>query len=298
MIGPVSLRVPPRLEAIARSAAADLTPFVVVNRRVDTAARTLAQPPDEPLPTIHTDGRTDLTTRVRRIGRAANERVKGIHGDGELAGHTGFGSVRFVPQEDAKAGAEHVVQALAKSGDVGIRAYGPVSFVASVNELGDRATYASDDTGATLAWPRSKDELPAVIAERLLRNDAQAAPTSPRTDTLLGMHENAAVDAVRGWLLSNDLARTDGYIEAQVRGLRPDDFEIAAIDTRERTFGANRMMIDPGPAPTAAAVEQLLGGAKTASLHATAINDVPTTSTATVSPVSDASTAAVTALAG
>lgn len=235
-----------RLADIAATALTGLEPLVVVNRRMDTAIAQVNGEADRPFPTIHTDGRRDLRTSINRLTRAVTERVRGTHGTGADAGHTVYGSVRFVTADDARSGAMSVVDALQRQGDVGVRAYGPVSFIANPEAIGDRTTFASDDTGFTTAPVRPRSELPTVVAERLLRSDGVAS--APDVTRLLQLTDAAASDAVRGWLLSSDLGRSDGYIEAQVRRLAPHDVLATAVDERDTSQVTRLFGIDPGDA--------------------------------------------------
>lgn len=240
--------VPPQLVDVARDALDGLEPVVVVNRRIDVAASQVAGAAvDDPFPTIHDDPRGDVKTATQRLLRVVKERVRGVHGEGEDAGRTVYGSVRFVPAEDARSGADAIVAALRRQGDPGVRAYGPVSFVTDPAAIAGRTTYAADDTGATLARIRDRTELACVVAERLERS--QPIDGTPRVERLLALQPAAARDAVRGWLLSDALAHHDGYVEAQVRRLAPKDVLAVLVDERPRDV-ARRMAIDPGPAAT------------------------------------------------
>jgi hypothetical protein len=249
---------PPRsnLAAIATEALTGLTPVVVVNRRLDVALAQVDGAADRPFTTLHSDPRTDVHTSVRRLVRSVNERVRDTYGDGDAAGHTAYGSVRFVPTEDARAGAESVVDALRRQGDPGVRAFGPVSFVVDPDATDGRVSFAADDTGGTLAPVRTAAELANVVAERLERSqgESELAPDIARLATL---PPAAARDAVRGWLLSDDLGRSDGYIEAQIRRLAPRDVLAAVVDTRDMQDVERRFAIDPGAAPAPRDVEQL-----------------------------------------
>lgn len=239
--------VPPRLVDVARDALRGLEPVVVVNRRIDVASAQVAgAAPDDPFPTIHDDPRGDVRTATQRILRVLKERARGVHGDGPDAGRTVYGSVRFVPGEDASTGADAIVAALRRQGNPGVRAYGPVSFVTDPTAIADRTTYAADDSGATLVRIRGRDELARVVAERLERS--QDLDGTPKVDELLELEPAAARDAVRGWLLSDALAHHDGYVEAQVRRLAPKDVLAVLVDERPGDV-ARRLTIDPGPAP-------------------------------------------------
>jgi hypothetical protein len=245
------------LHQAAAEALAGLTPVVVVNRRADVAAELLQGPPDRPFPTIHDDPGQAPRTLLRKAVRSANERVRGTHGTGDDAGRTVYGSVRFVASEDAAAGADSVVAALRRQGDVGVRAYGPVSFVADPDRIAARTTFAADDSGATLARVRPPQQLADVVVERIGRS--QGRPGVPDLTQLQQLPAGAASDAVRGWLLSADLAHSDGYIEAQVRRLAPQDVLAAVIDLRDDAAIERRTMIDPGAVPDADSVQHLRG---------------------------------------
>lgn len=232
-----------QVEDVAADALAGLQPVVVVNRRTDTAIRQVDGAADRPFPTLHSDARGDVMTRLRRVTRGVNERLRGTYGDG----NTVYGSVRFVPQADVSRGADAVVAALRAQGDTGVRAYGSVSFIADPSKVDSRTTYAPDDSGSTGVWVRDRSKLPTVVAERLYRSDGAGA--SPRPDELLRLPRQAARDAVRGWLLSDDLARSDGYIEAQVRRVAPSDVLAAVLDLRDISNVPRRTLIDPGESP-------------------------------------------------
>lgn len=244
-----------RLDAITRAAVADLEPIVVVNRRLDAALDQVDGASSEPFPTIHTDPRTDVRTQLRRIYRSVNERVRGTHGDGESAGHTVYGSLRFVPVADAREGADAVVAALRRQGDVGIRAYGPVSFVLSPDVMRARASFAADDTGVSTAKVHAPDDVAQVVADRIERDSPSGS--APRVDELLAMPASAARDAVRGWLLTDEIGRSTYYMEAQVRRMAPHDVLAAVVDTRDPARVDRRPHIDPGPTPTRTDVERL-----------------------------------------
>lgn len=238
-----------RVEHVAADALDGLEPVVVVNRRTDTAIRQVDGTADRPFPTIHSSRSSDPVTLARRLVRGVNERIRGTHGEGDDAGRTVYGSVRFVPHADVLDGADAVVAALrAQGGDPGVRAYGPVSFVTDPARVGGRTTFASDDSGATGAWVHGREQLPKVVTERLHRS--RGSGTGPDPDELLRMPRQAARDAVRGWLLSDDLARSDGYIEAQVRRLAPEDVLATVIDERDSTSVERRPLIDPGTPPS------------------------------------------------
>lgn len=242
-----------RLDAIARDALSGLTPVVVVNRRADVALDQVDGASDEPFPTIHTDGRTDLETTMRRAYRSVNEQVRDTHGHGDDAGHTVYGSVRFVAAEDAAAGAERVIDALMSQGDVGVRAYGPVSFVLAPDAMRERATFAADDTGVTMARVHAPEDIATVVADRLERG----TPTAPSVERLLQMPSRAAQDAVRGWLLTDDVGGSTGYMEAQVRRFTPGDVFAAVVDARDAASVVRRDQVDPGTTPTGAQIEAL-----------------------------------------
>lgn len=243
-----SRAVPPRLVHLSGEALGGLEPVVVVNRRIDVATAQVSGAPDDPFPTIHDDPRGDVRTAARRLLRGVKERVHGVHGEGPDAGRTVYGSVRFVPSEDAAAGADRVVSALRRQGDPGVRAYGPVSFVTNPAAIADRTTFSADDSGATLVRVRDRSELATVVAERLVRSQDIAG--TPRLDELLALEPAAARDAVRGWLLSDALAHHDGYVEAQVRRLAPQDVLAVLVDERAGDV-QRRVVIDPGRSATA-----------------------------------------------
>lgn len=245
---------PAALTTIAGDALTGLTPLVVVNRRVDIAQRQVDASSDTPFPTIHGDPRTDAATLARRAVRYVNEHVRGTYGDGDAAGHTTYGSVRFVPTEDVAAGAQAIVGELQRQGSAGVRAYGPVTFVTDPEDIATRTTFAADDTGATLARVRTRDELPTVVAERIERSGGVG--DTPLAD-LLAMPRSAASDAVRGWLLSNAVGTDSSYIEAQVRRLTPSDVLAAVVDLRGTDDVQRRWLIDPGSSPAQADVERL-----------------------------------------
>src|SRR5690606_16433847 len=102
---------------------------------------------------------------------------------------------------------------------------------------------------------RELDELPTVIAERLRRSNG--AGGAPAVADLLKQPHAAATDAVRGWLLSDALAGSEDYIEAQVRRMAPEDLLGAVIDTRPNDDVARRVSIHPGAAPGSGQVDAL-----------------------------------------
>lgn len=245
-----------RLTGIAAQAVDGLTPVVVINRRIDTALQNVGDDAATPFSTIHTSPAQDAVTAVRRTSRAVIERARGTHGEGDDAGRTVFGSVRFVAADDAAAGADAVLTALQAQGDPGVRAYGPVSLVANPQQVNQRTTIASDDTGATLARVRELDELPHVIAERLKRSNGTSGST---VKELLTLPPASAQQAVRNWLLSDALAKSDSYIEAQIRRVAPNDLLGSVIDARAGAQVVRRPAIDPGASPSQAQVDALMG---------------------------------------
>jgi hypothetical protein len=276
----------PKLVSIAADALTGVEPVVVVNRRVDTALTQLSAPPDTPFATLHDDARSDPKTRFRKVVRGVNERVRGTYGEGAAAGHTTYGSVRFVPTSDAARGAEAVVAALRDQGDVGVRAFGPVSFIADPDSIAGRTTFAADDTGATLAPVRGADELATVVAERIVRSAGRDGPDPAYLESLA---PQAARDAVRGWLLSSELARSDNYIEAQVRRLTTADLLAGVVDLRGDAGVQLRKMIEPGPVPDAADSDAIARGLDAAKVGAWLVDaDAirPTHSAAAASSVS------------
>ena len=66
-----------QVEDVAADALAGLQPVVVVNRRTDTAIRQVDGAADRPFPTLHSDARGDVMTRLRRVTRGVNERLRG-----------------------------------------------------------------------------------------------------------------------------------------------------------------------------------------------------------------------------
>lgn len=240
---------PAPIRAIAAAAVEDLTPVVVVNRRADVALDQAAAGADRPFTNIHDGPRDDVKTELRHLWRATNERVRGTYGEGRDAGHTVYGSVRFVEQADARDGAEAVLAALREQGDVGVRAYGPVSFVLDEETMHERATFAADDTGITTAAARPPEDIARVVAERIARNEPD--DPGPTVDELLALPHAAATDAVRGWLLSDDVGGSTGYMEAQVRRMTNDDVAGIFVETGDPSAVEHRSGVDPGTAPSA-----------------------------------------------
>jgi len=248
-------RPPAPIRAIAEQAVDGLAPVVVVNRRVDTALEQVAAPADRPFTNIHDVRDAGTRTQLRQAWRETNERIRGTFGEGRDAGHTVYGSVRFVEEADARRGADAVLDALQEQGDVGVRAYGPVSFVLDDEAMHERATFAADDTGVTLATVRPPEDIARVVAERIARNEPDDA--GPTVEELLALPHGAATDAVRGWLLSDAVGGSSGYMEAQVRRMTNDDVAAAFVDTSDPTSVTRREGVDPGAAPDADAADAI-----------------------------------------
>lgn len=243
-----------RVRSIAREALGPLDPVVVVNRRVDSAFRLLEGGRDAGFDTIHTAPPPGPVGIARRAARFMTEHLHDTRGSGADAGRTVFGSTRFVGAEDTAAGAAGVLAALQRQGAVGVTEYGPVSFVVDGGATSHRTTFAAEDTA--LSWHRvgHGSQLPEIVAERL----TLATADSPPVAELLSAPAAIAAARVRDWLLSDSLAREDGYIEAQVRGLRIA--EVDAMHVSQDAPGADDglPMIDPGTAPDPVATARLL----------------------------------------
>jgi hypothetical protein len=243
----------PALTAIARSALQGIEPVVVVNRRIDNAISTLDRAPDATFETIHTSDRPGFTNSSQRVIRRLIEQHRGTYGEGDLAGRTVYGSVRFVPSQDATQGATSVLDALQLQGEVGVRAYGPISLVVDPRRADARTTYSPDDTGASFARAFAEPDISAVVAERITRG----AEGLPKANQLVAMPPAAAADAIRGWLLSDQLAKPGNYMEAQVRGLTPGDL-LGGVAYSQGSGDAPRIhTINPGAAPKADELDAL-----------------------------------------
>ncbi|MCW2928243.1 MAG: hypothetical protein JWM86_2211 [Thermoleophilia bacterium] len=238
---------------IARDALAGLVPVVLVSRRVDTALATLSGAPDADMPTIHTVPPPGVKGASRRVGRMLSERLHETHGTGPNAGRTVFGSTRFVGTADAQAGAAAVLAALARQGDVGVGAYGPVSMLVHPDALAGRTTFAARDTALGMTRVTDATHLPEVVAERI----ARGVPGAPSTAQLVGASRLDATRSLRDWLTSDGPSRRDGYIEAQVRGLAPADLD--GVHLARSYDGPVMKKIDPGPLPTDADAARLSG---------------------------------------
>lgn len=240
-----------RVVGVAREALDGLAPVVVVNRRVDVALQALEAAPDALVPTIHTDTPPGLQGTARRTGRMVSERLHDTFGTGELQGRTVFGSTRFVDTSDARAGATAVLEALRRQGDVGVGAYGPVAMLLRPEAVAGRTTFAARDTALGMTRVTDASNLPQVVAERI----ARGVPGAPTAATLAAAASDDAVRRLRAWLMTDGLARRDGYIEAQVRGLRMAD--VAGIHVAQGYDGPVMRKLDPGPPPDASAAERL-----------------------------------------
>jgi hypothetical protein len=232
-----------RLVGVARTALDGLAPVVVVNRRADATLYSFEQAPAEPLLTIHTLTPPGLSGEARRLGRLATERLHGTHGTGDNAGQTVFGSTRFVGTADARAGAASVLSALARQGDVGVGAYGPVSLLVRPDALEGRTTFAARDTAKGITRVSDASHMPEIVAERI----ARGVPGAPTVDELVSSPAARAARLLRTWLTSDGPARRDGYIEAQVRTLRPTDF--AGMHVAHAYDGPVMKSISPGALP-------------------------------------------------
>jgi hypothetical protein len=240
-----------RLVGVARSALDGLTPVVVVNRRADATLYSLEQAPAEPLLTIHTSTPPGLSGEARRIGRLATEKLHGTHGTGDNEGRTVFGSTRFVGTADARAGAASVLAALGRQGEVGVGAYGPVSLLVRPDALVGRTTYAARDTAKGVTRVSDASHMPEIVAERI----ARGVPGAPSVGQLVTSPADRASRLLRSWLTSDGLARRDGYIEAEVRTLRPTDF--AGMHVAHSYDGPVMKSISPGALPDASVTARL-----------------------------------------
>lgn len=242
-----------RVRSIAQEALAPLAAVVVVNRRLDSASRLLEAGRAAEFDTIHTATPAGPIGVARRAARLLTEHLHDTHGAGADAGRTVFGSTRFVGVEDTAAGAAGVLAALQRQGAVGVTGYGPVSFLVDGDATWNRTTFAAEDTALSRHRVGHGSQLPDIVAERL----ALATAGSPPVDELLAVPATAAAGRVREWLTSDALASDDGYIEAQVRGLRVDD--VAALHVAPDVPGADGLRtIDPGAAPDAGTTARLL----------------------------------------
>lgn len=234
-----------RIVDVARDALDGLTPVVLVNRRVDSATRTLESTLETRIPTIHTSTPPGLQGTARRTGRMVSERLHDTYGTGELQGNTVFGSTRFVGVEDARGGAMSVLSALRSQGTVGVGAYGPVALLVRPGSLQGRTTFAARDTALGITRVTDDSHLPEVVAERI----ARGVPGAPTAASLAAAPAHDAVRQLRAWLTSDGLSRRDGYIEAQVRGLRTAD--VGGLYVAHSYDGPVMQKIDPGPLPSA-----------------------------------------------
>jgi hypothetical protein len=244
-----------RVVDVARSALDGLQPVVVVNRRVDNALRLVAGAPDAQVDTIHTVTPPGLKGTARRTGRMVSEELHHTHGTGEFEGRTVFGSTRFVGTADAKAGADAVLASLVGQGEVGVGAYGPVAMLVRPQALEGRATFAARDTALGVTRVSDASRLPEIVAERI----ARGVPGAPSANELASTPVHDAVAQLRAWLTGDGLARRDGYIEAQLRGLEVGDF--GGVHVAHAYDGPVMKKIDPGPLPDQEATERLRAGA-------------------------------------
>jgi hypothetical protein len=260
-----------RLVDVATSALDGLTPVVLVNRRVDSALQTLEADPDAPFPTIHTATPPGLLGVARRTARHVTESLHDTHGTSPLEGRTVFGSTRFVGTADSRAGAHAVLDALGRQGDVGVGAYGPVSLLVHPTALEGRTTFAARDTAMGVTRVTDASNMPHVVAERIARG-VPGAPTPAQLDEPTPLAD--AARTLRSWLTGDGLARRDGYIEAQVRGLSPRD--LGGVHIAHTYDGPVMKKIKPGPLPDAPLTARIANAARRLGLavaegpHATA----------------------------
>jgi hypothetical protein len=238
----------------ARTALDGLEPVVLVNRRVDSTLRMLDRPVDEPIDTIHTSTPGGLVGSARRIARRLSEQWHGTFGTGPNRGRTVFGSTRFVPVADARLGAEAVFDALARQGEVGVGAYGPVALLVRSDALDGRTTFAARDTAKGVTRVGDRAHLPEIVAERIERG----APGAPSFATLARSPATEAAALLRTWLTGDGLASREGYIEAQLRSLTPS--ALAGLHVSHAYDGPVMKKIDPGALPDAASTERLRAG--------------------------------------
>jgi hypothetical protein len=240
-----------RVVDIARRALEDLTPVVVVNRRADTALAMFDGDAASPVDTIHTAAPPGLVGSARRVGRRVSEQLHDTFGTGENQGRTVFGSTRFVGTSDAMRGARAVLDSLVRQGEVGVGAYGPVALLVRPASLPGRTTFAARDTALGITRVADEHHLPQIVAERL----ARGVPGAPTPNELAGGPIAEGVRKLRAWLTGDGLARRDGYIEAQLRGLTLGDFE--GVHVSHAYDGPVMKKIDPGPLPDADATARL-----------------------------------------
>lgn len=257
-----------RVVDVARSALEGLEPVVVVNRRVDNALRLVGGTPDAPVDTIHTVTPPGLGAAARRTGRMVSEELHRTHGTGSFDGRTVFGSTRFVGASDARRGADAVLAALVRQGEVGVGAYGPVALLVRPQALEGRATFAARDTALGVTRVSDHSHLPQIVAERI----ARGVPGAPTVEELATSPVQQAVTRLRSWLTGDGLARRDGYIEAQLRGLAVGDFH--GVHVAHAYDGPVMKKIDPGPLPDEAATQRLRDGAARLGM---AFSDAPPT---------------------
>ena len=245
-----------RVVGVARTALDGLAPVVLVNRRVDSTLRMFDRPVDEPIDTIHTSTPDGVLGVARRVARRVSEQWHGTFGTGENEGRTVFGSTRFVPVEDAARGAGAVLEALARQGEVGVGAYGPVTLLVHDAALDGRTTFAARDTAKGVTRVGDRAHLPEIVAERIERG----APGAPSFTRLAAAPAAEAVQLLRTWLTGDGLAQREGYIEAQLRGLTPSG--LAGVHVAHAYDGPVMKKIDPGALPDAGATASLRTGAE------------------------------------
>lgn len=246
-----------RLVDVARSALDGLTPVVLVNRRADSALQSLEAGADAPFPTIHTATPPGLLGAARRTARLVTESLHDTHGTSPLQGQTVFGSTRFVGTADARAGAHAVLSALERQGTVGVGAYGPVSLLVHPSALRGRTTFAARDTALGVTRVTDASNLANVVAERIVRG-VPGAPTPAQLDAPTPLAD--AARALRSWLTGDGLARRDGYIEAQVRGLSPRD--LGGLHVAHSYDGPVMKKISPGPLPDESMTARIAAAAR------------------------------------
>lgn len=244
-----------RVVDVAEQALDGLAPVVLVNRRTDNALRTLEGPTDAPLDTIHTSTPPGLLGTARRVARRLSEQWHGTFGTGDNQGRTVFGSTRFVPVEDARRGAAAVLEALAKQGEVGVGAYGPVTLLVRPSAIDGRTTFAARDTAKGVTRVTDQEHLAEVVAERIERG----APGAPSFRSLAEAPAAEAARTLRAWLTGDGLAQREGYIEAQLRSLTPG--ELDGVHVSHAYDGPVMRKIDPGPLPDAASTDRLRASA-------------------------------------
>jgi hypothetical protein len=234
--GSLAPRDAARAQQLVARAMQGLQPRVLVNRGVEDAIAFLTR--DAPMSTsFDLDKPGDAAWGAYMLERRTVEDRHGIHGEGEHAGRTVYGSLQLSDNVHPIGDTSH------EHLNAGATRYGEVSLVVRPDVARDRATYIANDSFYADAKVGAAQQLPDIVLERVLRNfkvarersgesspwpDVPAPQLRARFDEILDLPDDQAVARLREHLTSDALTRT--YVEAQIRTLRPDDIAEVRVD--------------------------------------------------------------------